>query len=201
MVFCIGLTGGIGSGKSTAAALFGVLGAEVIDTDEIAHQLSRPAGAAIAAIESEFGGEYITAEGALDRQRMRQLVFADPSARKRLERILHPLIGSTVRARIAGSTAPYALIVVPLLLETGAYQDLLARVLVVDCPEELQISRTMQRSKLDESEVRAIMAAQLTRTQRLARADDVIMNDGDRARLELDVRRLHQQYLTLASRQ
>jgi len=201
MPLCIGLTGGIGSGKSTTAALFGVLGAEVIDTDEIAHQLCRPAGDAVAAIANEFGREYINAEGALDRPRMRQLVFTDPGARKRLEHILHPLIGSAVRARIAHSTAPYALIVVPLLLETGAYQDLLARVVVVDCPEELQISRTMQRSKLDEREVRAIMAAQHTRTQRLARADDVIMNDGDRAQLDLDVTRLHQKYLTLARQQ
>ena len=148
MPFCVGLTGGIGSGKSVAARMFGELGAAVVDTDAIAHELTRPGGRAMAAIRRGFGAEYIAAGGGLDRARMRRLVFRDAGAKKRLEAILHPLIRRRSRARIAAARRPYVLIVVPLLLETGAYSDLIDRVLVVDCDEERQIARAMARSGL-----------------------------------------------------
>lgn len=199
MPFCIGLTGGIGSGKSSAARLFAELGAGVVDTDEISHELTRAGGAAIAAIRQAFGTEFITPEGALDRSRMRERVFHDAAARAQLESILHPLIGTEARRRIATPSAPYVLIVVPLLLETGAYRDLVKRVLVVDCSEAQQIARTMQRSGLAESQVRAIMAAQIPRAQRLAQADDVISNDTDAAALRAQVRQLDRRYRDLAT--
>lgn len=198
MPFCIGLTGGIGSGKSSAAEIFEKLGAAVVDTDVIAHALTRPGGAAIAAIRREFGDEYIGPDGSLDRGRMRRLVFGDGGAKEKLEAILHPLIREQSRARIAAAQAPYVIIVVPLLFETGAYRDLLRRVVVVDCGEQQQITRTMARSKLSEKEVRAIMAAQLPRAERLRRADDVLVNDGDLAALRRQVETLHHTYLALA---
>lgn len=200
MVYCIGLTGGIGSGKSSAAKIFHELGAGIVDTDEIAHDLTRPAGAAIDPIRGRFGTDYITADGGLDRASMRRLVFGDPASKKKLEAILHPLIRAQSKARIAAARQPYVLVVVPLLLETGAYRELISRVLVVDCSEEQQIARTMQRSGLTADEVRAIMAAQLPRSERLARADDVLHNDGDMASLQRQAEALHAQYLTLARR-
>jgi dephospho-CoA kinase len=198
MPYCIGLTGGIGSGKSSAAKIFHELGAAVIDTDEISHELTRTGGAALDAIRKQFGGDYITADGSLNRASMRRLIFDDPTAKKKLEAILHPMIRAAVSTRIAEMRAPYALIVVPLLLETGAYGDLISRVLVVDCDEALQISRTMHRSKLAMSEVRAIMAAQLPRQERLSRADDVLRNDADMAGLRGQAASLHARYLKIA---
>jgi dephospho-CoA kinase len=198
MSFCVGLTGGIGCGKSKATDMFAALGAGIVDTDEISRELTAAGGRAVAALESEFGTQYITADGALDRARMRALVFSDAHAKRRLEAILHPLIRAESRARIARATAPYTIVVVPLLLETGAYADLVDRVLVVDCDEEQQVARTMARSRLSESEVRAIMAAQLPRRDRLARADDVLRNDGDINALQLQVESLHQHYLAEA---
>lgn len=200
MAYCIGLTGGIGSGKSSAAAIFQELGAAVVDTDEIAHELTRPGGAAIAAIRTGFGADYIAADGSLERGRMRQLVFGDPAAKKRLEAILHPLIRRVATARIAATQAPYVLVVVPLLLETGAYRESIERVLVVDCDEALQIARTMKRSGLDADAVRSIMATQLPRAQRLAAADDVLRNDGDTGSLRRQVAALHAGYLARAAR-
>jgi dephospho-CoA kinase len=201
MPFCVGLTGGIGSGKSSAADIFRELGAAVVDTDEIAHELTRSGGAAIAAIRREFGEEYIAADGGLDRAKMRQLVFGDPRARQRLEGVLHPLIRKESRARIASAQEqPYVLIVVPLLLETGAYRELINRVVVVDCDEAVQLARTRRRSGLSSEEVRAIMAAQLPRAERLAAADDVLHNDGGMDTLRRQVEALHAQYLTLARR-
>lgn len=198
MPYCIGLTGGIGSGKSSVASIFQDLGATVIDTDEISHELTRAGGAALDAIREQFGGDYIACDGSLARNAMRKLIFDDPSAKKKLEAILHPMIRAAVIARIAQTQAPYTLIVVPLLLETGAYGDLISRVLVVDCDESLQISRTMLRSKLDIQEVRAIMAAQLPRQERLSRADDVLKNDGDIAGLRSQAAALHARYLQIA---
>ncbi|HTP95815.1 MAG TPA: dephospho-CoA kinase [Burkholderiales bacterium] len=197
MTFVVGLTGGIGCGKSTVSAMFAARGAAVVDTDGIAHRLTRPGGAAIEPIRQAFGAEFIGDDGALDRTRMRQRVFTDAAARKALEAILHPLIRAQARAEIAAATTPYALLVVPLLIETGAYRELTQRVLVVDCPEADQLGRTMRRSGIAEAEVRAIMAAQATRTQRLAAADDVVNNDTDIAGLERQVARLHQRYLEL----
>lgn len=198
MAYCIGLTGGIGSGKSSAAGLFVELGAGVVDTDQIAHELTGPGGAAMAAIRSQFGTAYIAADGGLDRAGMRRLVFSDGAAKKKLETLLHPLIRQQAMARIAAARQPYLLVVVPLLFETGAYRELVSRVLVVDCPEEQQIARTMQRSRLTADEVRAIMAAQLPRSERLARADDVLHNDDDIDALRRQVGILHEKYLALA---
>lgn len=198
MPFCVGLTGGIGSGKSSAARIFAELGAAVVDTDHISHELTRPGGAALAAIRSAFGDEYVAADGGLARAAMRRRVFSDATARRNLEAILHPLIREEVRASVAAARRPYVVVVVPLLLETGAYRDLIDRVLVIDCSEDAQVARTMERSGLAEAEVRAIMSAQAPRAARLAAADDVLLNDGDLAALRRGADMLHQRYLALA---
>jgi dephospho-CoA kinase len=198
MPFCVGLTGGIGSGKSSAARIFGELGAAVVDTDEISHALTRPGGAALTAIRSAFGDEYIGADGGLTRASMRERVFADAVARRKLETILHPLIRKEALARVAAARGPYVVIVVPLLLETGAYRDLIQRILVIDSSEAAQVARTMERSGLAEAEVRAIMAAQATRATRLAAADDVLPNEGDLAALRRGAEALHLRYVALA---
>jgi len=160
--------------------------------------MTRPGGAAIPGIAAAFGAKAVAADGSLDRAAMRELVFADSARRKVLEGILHPLIRAEARRRVADAKAPYVLLVVPLLLESAGYPDLVERVLVIDCDESLQISRTMQRSGLTETAVRAIMAAQLSRPQRLARADDVLHNDGDLAGLHSQVAALHDRYRNLA---
>lgn len=198
MAYCIGVTGGIGSGKSSAAALFSELGADVVDTDDIAHELTRPGGKAMPEITTAFGTLALAGDGSLNRAAMRDLVFADPSKRKVLEGILHPMIRAEARRRVAGSTAPYVLLVVPLLLESAGYPDLVQRILVIDCDESLQISRTMQRSGLTAEAVRAIMAAQMPRMDRLARADDVLHNDGDLAGLRAQIAILDERYRCLA---
>ena len=199
MAFRVGLTGGIGSGKSRAADMFAELGAGVIDTDAISHELTGPGGAAMSAIAAAFGAEYLRDDGSLDRSRMRSLVFSDAQAREKLQAILHPLIRATSRERIGSAEAPYVMLVVPLLLETGSYRDLLDRVLVVDCDEAQQIARTAARSNLAEDEVRRIMAAQISRSERLRAADDVIVNDGDINGLRRQVEALHRQYLASAA--
>ena len=198
MTYCVGLTGGIGCGKSKATDMFAELGAGVVDTDVISRELTAAGGQAMDAIAQEFGTEYVLADGSLDRARMRMLVFADPQAKRRLEAILHPLIRSTARDSITAAAEPYVLLVVPLLLETGAYRDLIRRVLVVDCDEQQQIERTMARSGLTEDEVRGIMKAQLARNQRLTQADDVLRNDGDISSLRQQVQTLHAHYLDSA---
>ena len=198
MRFCVGLTGGIGSGKSKVAEMFAELGAGVVDTDAISHALTAVAGGAMPAIASGFGARYVKPDGSLDRALMRELVFSDLHAKRQLEEILHPLIGAEVRARSRDALEPYVILVVPLLLETGAYRDILSRVLVVDCAESKQIERTMARSRLTADEVRAVMAAQLPRAERLKRADDVISNDGDIDTLKTRVQSLHEQYVAAA---
>jgi dephospho-CoA kinase len=198
MRFCVGLTGGIGCGKSQASDMFAALGADVVDTDVIAHELTGPGGGAMAAISRAFGNEYVRPDGALARGRMRELVFSDPTAKNRLEAILHPLIRAESRKRIDDGTGPYIVLVVPLLLETGAYRELLDRVLVVDCDESRQIERTIARSRLTEDAVRRIMAAQLPRARRLEQADDVLSNDADIKSLRAEVEALHQRYLEAA---
>ena len=198
MAFCVGLTGGIGSGKSAASSLFGKLGAAVVDTDEISHALTAPAGTAIAAIREHFGPSFVAADGGLDRARMRNLIFSDPAAREKLEAILHPLIRERTRAAVAGARAPYVIVVVPLLFETGACIDLVERVLVVDCEESEQVRRVVARSGIAAGEVRRIMAAQLPRAERLKRADDVLDNSGGLETLRDQVARLHDKYLGLA---
>jgi dephospho-CoA kinase len=200
MPYTVGLTGGIGSGKSAVAALFATLGAQIVDTDEIAHELTRPGGEAIAPIRAAFGADAIAGDGSLDRVAMRRLVFGDVRARKRLESILHPLIRAESSRRVERAASPYALLVIPLLVETGVDRSRTARVLVVDCPEARQIERVTRRSGLSEAEVRAVLASQATRAQRLAVADDVIDNGGAPEKLPDQVSRLHEKYLTLAAR-
>lgn len=198
-MFTVGLTGGIGSGKSTVADLFAELGVPVIDTDVIARQLTVPGGAALEAIRAAFGEDVMLADGMLDRAALRRRVFADVAARRQLEAILHPRIRQTVEQSLATLDAPYALIVIPLLVETGSYRDVLRRVLVVDCPETLQVARVMARSGLARDEVDAILAAQAGRAERLAAADDVIVNDAPAAALRAKVTALHQRYLACAA--
>jgi dephospho-CoA kinase len=169
-----------------------------VDTDEISHELTRPGGAALSAIRGTFGEEYVAADGGLARAGMRQRVFSDAAARRKLEAILHPLIRSEVHTRVAAARSPYVMIVVPLLLETGAYRDLIHRILVIDCSEDAQVARTIERSGLAEAEVRAIMATQAPRAARLAAADDVLLNDGDLAALRRAAETLHRRYLALA---
>lgn len=201
MTYIVGLTGGIGSGKSAAAQVFAELGATVIDTDAIAHELTRPGGVAIEPIRAAFGADYIGADGALARARMRELVFADTAKKRLLESILHPLIRSRSQQLLLGARGPYAILMVPLLLESGAYRERCQRVLVVDCPEQAQIARVTARSGIDAEQVRAIMSAQVGRAQRLASADDVIDNSGDLAHLRRQVEALHLRYLQLAAAQ
>ncbi len=196
----IGLTGGIGSGKSTVADLFVAHGAALVDTDAIAHELTGPSGAAMATIRAAFGPALITAEGALDRSAMRALAFTDPDARKRLETILHPRIRAQALAQIAhaATQAAYVIVAVPLLFESGEWAERVDRVLVVDCPQEVQVARTMARSALAREQIEAIMAAQIPRAERLARAHDVVDNRGDRSTLAAQVTRLHERYVELA---
>ena len=195
----VGLTGGIGSGKSAAADAFGKLGATVVDTDAIAHELTGPGGAAIAQLRRLFGDGMVDAAGAMDRKRMRELVFADAEKKQRLEALLHPMIRAESERRIAAAPGPYVVHVVPLLVESPGYRERVGRVLVVDCPEALQISRVRQRSGLPEEQVRSIIASQIQRERRLAAADDVIDNSGSIAAMQQQVRRLHEKYLALAA--
>ena len=198
MALIIGLTGGIGSGKTRAADSFRELGIEIIDTDQIAHELTRSAGKAISPIRIAFGDCFILDDGSLDRSAMRRLVFSDETARHRLESILHPLIYQETLQRLPLIQSEYGIVVVPLLLEIDGYLKLVDRVLVIDCPEPLQISRTMLRSKLSEQEVRDVMAVQYSRDERLAQADDVIVNDSGEQHLQRQVEELHRKYLMLA---
>jgi dephospho-CoA kinase len=196
--FIVGLTGGIGSGKSAAAGCFAAHGIGIVDTDAIAHELTAAAGAAMPALRAEFGEDVAATDGALDRSRMRQLAFADPAVRRRLEAILHPMIRELAGERCRQVGSPYVILAVPLLVESGTYRERCDRVLVVDCPESLQISRVMARNGLAEADVRAILATQATRAQRLAAADDVVANDAGLAALEEQITGLHQCYLHLA---
>jgi dephospho-CoA kinase len=197
--FCVGLTGGIGSGKSAVADLFAELGVAIIDTDRISRELTGPGGAAMAAIRAEFGDTVVRSDGSLDRAQMRGLVFANDIARKRLEAILHPMIRAEAERRLAAVQGDaYAMLVVPLLVETGAYRKLIDRVLVVDCDEASQLRRIVSRDGLDEAQARAILAAQASREQRLAAADDVLENQGPVEALCGKVAALHEKYRKMA---
>lgn len=199
MTFVVALTGGIGCGKSSAANFFAALGAGVVDTDEIAHRLTRPGEAALQEIASRLGNEYLLADGSLDRAKLRRRIFEDSAAKADLEAILHPLIRREAEAEIARQTAPYVVVVVPLLFETGAsYRQLAQLVVVVDCAEERQIARTMARSGLNREEVRAIVAQQSSRETRLSQANEVLQNDGAPEELKEKVFALHQRLLHLA---
>ncbi len=198
IVFSLGLTGGIGSGKTTIANMLGELGAALIDTDLIAHQLTLPGGLAIPAIRAQFGDAFITADGAMDRAAIRQLVFADTAQKLKLEAILHPLIRTETERAAAQTKGDYRIFVVPLLVESGNWKQRVDRILVVDCDEETQIKRVMSRNQLSREQVEAIMRNQASRQARLAAADDVIVNNGDLKNIREEVLRLHELYLGLA---
>ena len=194
--FSVGLTGGIGSGKTAAADLFGALGAAIVDSDAIAHALTAPGGTAVDAVAREFGPQYIGPDGALDRRRMRELVFRDPSAKARLESILHPRIRelAMTQAAAAQGQAPYVMFVVPLLIESGGWRRRVDRILVVDCSPATQEARVCARSRLDPALVRTIIGQQARRTDRLDAADDVLVNEGTLAQLAARVDRLHRRF-------
>jgi dephospho-CoA kinase len=197
MMFSVALTGGIGSGKSTVADQLAVLGAGVIDTDVLARELTAVGQPLLQHIAVNFGAEMLLADGALDRAALRQRVFQSPSERKRLEALLHPAIEALMLERRAALTAPYAVLVIPLLFETGQ-QQWAQRVLVVDVPEAVQIERVQQRSGLATDEIKRIIASQIARAERLARADDLIDNSGNSAALIPQIKQLHERYLQLA---
>lgn len=194
----VGLTGGIGSGKTLASDRFAELGAEVIDTDQLSRELVEPGQPALAEIAAAFGDTVLQADGRLDRAALRRLIFDHPDARKRLEQILHPRIRAAMLARAGNSAAPYLVFVIPLLLETGQ-QGLVDRVLVIDAPETLQRSRAAGRDGVDPAEIDRILAAQLDRDSRLRGADDVLTNDRGIPDLIDQVDALHQRYLALAT--
>jgi len=198
--FVVGLTGGIGSGKSAAAEEFERLGAAVVDTDAIARELTEAGGAALPHIKSLFGDAFFAASGAMDRKAMRERVFSDPAAKRALEALLHPMIRDESARRIAKASGPYVVHVVPLLVESPDYRSRVDRVLVVDAPESAQIGRVKARSGLGEKEVSAIMSTQSSRTERLAAADDVIDNGGSLDALQKQVQALHASYLEHARR-
>lgn len=198
--FSVGLTGGIGCGKTTVANMFAALGASLVDTDEIAHALTAPHGAAMPVIVQEFGAAFATPDGALDRGAMRALVFSDNTARHRLEAILHPRIRDAAYAAAAIATGPYVIFVVPLLIESGTWRDRVERILAVDCPEQVQLARVMARNGMTEQQVRAIMATQVTRAERLAAADDVVVNDDGLDALGPQIAYLHEKYLGFSER-
>ena len=199
-MFKLGLTGGIGSGKTHVANLLASWGATVIDTDLIAHQLTAPDGAAIEAIRACFGASLIDTNGALNRGRMRELVFADPKRRVELEGILHPLIGEEVILQAQSASGIYAVFVVPLLVESGRWRDRVDRLCVVDCEQETQIARVQARSAIPVETIHRIIAAQATRQARLDAADDIIANMASTSLLELEkqVLVLHKAWCNLA---
>lgn len=199
--FSVGLTGGIGSGKTLVADRLGALGASVIDTDVLAHAVTAPGGAAMPEIEAQFGAAFVTPDGALDRARMRSLVFRDETARRKLEAITHPLIRAASDAAARLATGPYRVFVVPLLVESRNWRGRVDRVLVVDCDVETQIARVMSRNGFTREQVEAIIARQATRADRLAAADDVIANDhSTKTAVLAEVDALHARYLEHARR-
>ncbi|NPT35707.1 dephospho-CoA kinase [Paraburkholderia xenovorans] len=198
-MFAVGLTGGIGSGKSTVADLFATHGVPLVDTDLIAHRITAPHGMAMPQIAAEFGDAFVAADGSLDRARMRTLVFSDDSALKRLEGITHPLIRAETEREQREAHGPYVIVVVPLLVESGTWKNRVNRVLTVDCSVETQISRVMSRNNFSRAQVLAIIARQATREARLAAADDVIDNDNvSLEALRAQVEAQHRVYLSLA---
>lgn len=195
----IGVTGGLGAGKTTVSQAFARFGAPVIDTDEISRNLTAIGGAAIPAIKANFGGAVFNSDASLNRAALRARILADDASRRRLEAILHPLIRAEVGRQLAAVDAPYVLVVVPLLVETGAYYDLLDRILVVDCDESTQLRRALARGGWNEPEIRAMMARQASRKDRRTRADDIVDTDCDLADLDRQVAVLDQKYRLLAA--
>ena len=196
----MGLTGGIGCGKSTVTALFAKLGVQYVDADIVAREVVQPGTACLAAICQHFGSNIVNQAGELDRAALRQRVFSNAADKAWLEQLLHPAIRQQLLAQLAALTSPYALLVAPLLLE-NKLQHLVQRVLVIDLAEDLQRQRAMARDNSSEQQINAIMAAQISRTGRLQLADDIITNDSSIADLTPRVAALHQQYLQLAAAQ
>jgi dephospho-CoA kinase len=199
MSYVVIITGGIGSGKTAVSDLLQAHGAAVVDTDVISRNLTAPGGAAMPALVARFGADVAAADGGLDRDRMRALVFGDPEAKRSLESILHPMIRLEAFRQVEAARTPYVVLVVPLLVESNAYRDIADRVLVVDCPEAIQIERTMRRSGLAREQVERIVQAQAPRSARLALADDVVVNDAGLDGLTAAVERLHMHYLQWAA--
>ena len=195
----IGLTGGIASGKSVVADMFSARGIPVIDTDVIARDVVQPGEPGLQAVIGEFGGEFLKADGTLNRALLRKRIFADPDAKSRLEEILHPLIRAATLAQAENAGGPYQVFAVPLLVETN-FADFVDRVLVVDCPVDLQRERLLARDGESQKTIEKILSAQASREQRLSVADDVIVNDGSLAETEHAVAALHQRYLEISAR-
>ena len=193
----IGLTGGIGSGKTAASDYIASKGIQVVDADQVARQVVEPGKPALDAIRERFGAQVILPDGQLDRALLREIVFADPDARRALEAITHPAIGVEILRQLQAADSPYALLVSPLLLETNQHQ-MAQRILLIDVPEELQLARTSIRDEVPESQVRNIIAVQMSRKDKRSRADDIVVNDGSLEALHDKLDQLHQQYLTLA---
>src|SRR5690242_14344624 len=198
--YLVGLTGGIGSGKSEVAAAFAARGVNVLDADDIAHAISQRGEAGHRAVFESLGREFLRADGELDRAALRRRAFDDPTFRRDLEQLLHPLIAARLDDAVADFRSPYGILVVPLLLERGGLRKRVQRILVVDCPEQEQVRRVQLRSGLSADEVRRIMATQLPRAERLAHADDVIDNAGPRAALAQQIERLDRRYRDLAAK-
>lgn len=197
MTYIVGLTGGIGSGKTAVSDCFSALGITVVDADVCARIVVEPGKPALQSIIEHFGTQVLGSDGALDRARLRQIIFADELARKWLETLLHPLIFEEMWAQLQSAESPYAILVSPLLVEAG--QSILCqRILVVDVPEEIQLQRAVARDTNSAAQIKAIMAAQTNREKRVAAADDVLLNDGDLASLSQAVKKLHHHYLGLA---
>ena len=193
----LGLTGGIGSGKSAAASHFGSLGVHLVDADQAARWVVEPGRPALTHIVDRFGEQILQDDGALDRAALRARIFQAPEERQWLEQLLHPLIREEIRNVLDEARSPYAILVSPLLVESAAQRQMARRVLVVDVPEQVQIERTVQRDSVAEEQVRAILQAQASREERLRHAHDVLVNDRDLAWLQREVERLHEFYLTL----
>ena len=198
-MFIVGLTGGIGSGKSAVADAFAALSIDVTDTDRLAHALTAPGTPGFDAVVGAFGAGLVRPDGTLDRAALRRTAFGDPVARVRLEAILHPMIGEAAQDEIARWRSPYGILVVPLLLERGGLRSRVQRILVVDCPEDEQVRRVAARSGLAADEIRAIMATQISRAARLAGADDILDNAGAQAAVAPQVAELDRRYRALAA--
>lgn len=194
----VGLTGGIAAGKSTATAFFQERGVPVIDADEVARDVVAPGTPGLAAVVAAFGSQILQADGTLDRRRLREVVFAEPAERRRLEAILHPLIQAEIRARLRQVRGPYCILAVPLLIESAALRALVHRVLVIDVPVEVQLARLMQRDGMSAEQCQAMLAAQASRARRLEAADDVVDNATDIVALTHQLESVHTRYLELA---
>lgn len=194
----VGLTGGIAAGKSTATAFFQERGVPVIDADEVARDVVAPGTPGLAAVVAAFGSQILQADGTLDRRRLREVVFAEPAERRRLEAILHPLIQAEIRARLQQVRGPYCILAVPLLIESAALRALVHRVLVIDVPVEVQLARLMQRDGMSAEQCQAMLAAQASRARRLEAADDVVDNATDIVALTHQLESVHTRYLELA---